>query len=362
MRIKLRYINGSVPSHVLTIPNSSPISDLISQIREQGTIPADSSLEIKHGFPPKNLELSTFEKSLPLDQLPFKLDGEQLTITHIPTTSSSSSTTTSTTQSSNTVPSKPTPSSSSITRAHTPPPAAKKRRHHSPPMQPTSNPDDPPDVLIPGRGTVTLRVMADDNSCLFRAISYVCTNSLYSVTELRQLVASTIQSDPETYNPTVLGQPIDEYCSWITMESSWGGGIELAILAQFFDIEIISMDVSTSATIRFNEPTGEGKKNHKFCVVVYSGIHYDALALSPITAYSFSSPSPESDVRIFEMGKDEDVLQAARELVGKLKERKYFTDTNKFTIKCMQCERAFVGQKEAVKHAKVTGHNDFGEY
>ncbi|KAI5793875.1 hypothetical protein DFH27DRAFT_567620 [Peziza echinospora] len=367
MRIKLRYTNSATASHVLTIPNSSPVSDLVAQIREHGSIPAGSSLEIKHGFPPKPLELATLEQTLPLDQLPFKLDGDQLTVTHVPSKPESAVASSSAGPSSSAVspPLKAQPQPT-IQRKQTPPPLAKKRRHHSPPPSKASDPDpsDPPDVLLPGRGTITLRVMADDNSCLFRAISYVCTNSLYSVTELRQLVASTIQADPITYNPTVLGQPIDDYCSWITMESSWGGGIELSILAQFFDIEIISMDVSSAATIRFNEPTStsEGNKNHKFCVVVYSGIHYDALALSPLTAYSFSSPSPESDIRIFDMDKDQDVLQGARELVSKLKERNYFTDTNKFTIKCEQCNAAFVGEKEAVKHAKQTGHSAFGEY
>lgn len=61
---------------------------------------------------------------------------------------------------------------------------------------------------------------------------------MYSVEELRQLVASTIQEDPETYSDAVLEQKRDGYCEWITMESSWGGGIELGIFANFFDMEV----------------------------------------------------------------------------------------------------------------------------
>lgn len=64
------------------------------------------------------------------------------------------------------------------------------------------------------------------------------TNSMYSVEELRQLVASTVQEDPETYSDAVLEQKRDGYCEWITMESSWGGGIELGIFANFFDMEV----------------------------------------------------------------------------------------------------------------------------
>lgn len=98
----------------------------------------------------------------------------------------------------------------------------------------------------------------------------------------------------------------------------------------------------------------------RFCIVVYSGIHYDAFALSPITAFSFSS-SPDQDVRIFEVG-DEQILQAASELVAKLKEKKYFTDTKKFTLKCTICGAAMVGESDARGHARRTGHSDFGEY
>lgn len=64
------------------------------------------------------------------------------------------------------------------------------------------------------------------------------TNSMYSVEELRQLVASTIQGDHETYSEAVLEQKRDGYCEWITMDSSWGGGIELGIFANFFDMEV----------------------------------------------------------------------------------------------------------------------------
>ncbi|KAF8428757.1 zinc finger protein [Tirmania nivea] len=197
--------------------------------------------------------------------------------------------------------------------------------------------------------------MEDDNSCLFRALSYVLTNGLTSPTELRQIVTIGIQGDPETYSAAVLGQPVDDYCQWISMESSWGGGIELAILAKFFDIEILAIDVSTLSTMRFNDPCP------RFCMLVYSGIHYDALALSPLTEYSSLLQGPDADTCIFDRG-DEGVLQAAMELVRKLKQKKYFTDTKRFTLRCGGCGVGLVGEEEARGHARSTGHTEFGEY
>ena len=43
------------------------------------------------------------------------------------------------------------------------------------------------------------------------------------------------------------------------------------------------------------------------------------------------------------------------------KERK-FTDTGSFTIRCLVCQRGLVGEKDAIAHAKETGHTNFSEY
>ncbi|CAJ0639711.1 3451_t:CDS:2, partial [Entrophospora sp. SA101] len=52
-------------------------------------------------------------------------------------------------------------------------------------------------------GYAVLREMADDNSCLFRAI------------------------DPVTYSDIILGKSRNEYCKWIAQKNSWGGAIEI---------------------------------------------------------------------------------------------------------------------------------------
>jgi ubiquitin thioesterase OTU1 len=86
--------------------------------------------------------------------------------------------------------------------------------------------------------------MPDDNSCLFRALAAaVLPGDDLSMPELRALVASTIQSQPEIYTTVVLEKRPDDYCRWIQSPNSWGGAIEMGILAQYFDIEICSIDV-----------------------------------------------------------------------------------------------------------------------
>lgn len=89
--------------------------------------------------------------------------------------------------------------------------------------------------------------MPDDNSCLFRALATaVLPGDDLTMPELRSLVASTIQSEPETYTKVVLEKSPDDYCRWIQSPDSWGGAIEMGILAQYFDIEICSIDVQVS--------------------------------------------------------------------------------------------------------------------
>lgn len=103
--------------------------------------------------------------------------------------------------------------------------------------------------------------------------------------------------------------------------------------------------------IRFNE--GMPRR----AVVVYSGIHYDALALSPPGA---SVHDPDCDEMVFDRD-DQTILAAAQELCSKLRQRHYYTDTNTFSIRCNICKKTMKGQKQVAAHATATGHNDFGE-
>lgn len=91
--------------------------------------------------------------------------------------------------------------------------------------------------------------MPDDNSCLFRAFgTAVLPGDDLSMLELRSIIASTIQGDPETYTKVVLEQSPDDYCRWIQTQDAWGGAIEMGILSKYFDIEICSIDVKVCAS------------------------------------------------------------------------------------------------------------------
>lgn len=54
-------------------------------------------------------------------------------------------------------------------------------------------------------------------------------------------------------------------------------------------------------------------------------------------------------------------FKQAEQLAVEAKSSRQFTDVNKFTLKCMQCDVHLVGQVEAQAHAKSTGHTNFGE-
>lgn len=216
---------------------------------------------------------------------------------------------------------------------------------------------DPPEVPVPTHaGTLVLRVMPDDNSCLWRALgAAVLGSALDGVTELRSLVASQIQAQPDVYTKAVLDKSPDAYCAWIQRDDAWGGYIEMGILAQQFDIEVCSISVREGRIDKFNE----GRPTR--CILVYSGIHYDVLALSPSEPpHAHADVSDDFDVKVFDSA-DDVLLIKAQELCAILQKRHYYTDTAGFAIKCNRCGWQGRGERSATEHAKQTGHMDFGE-
>ena len=127
------------------------------------------------------------------------------------------------------------------------------------------------------------------------------------------------------------------------------------ILSKHFDIEICSVDVQSLRVDSYN--TGRSTR----CILVYSGIHYDVIALSPSDApYNHSTTPPDFDTKVFE-SHDETLLQAAIKLCRSLRRRHYYTDTANFKIQCKVCGALMTGEKGATAHAEKTGHTNFGE-
>ncbi|CAO2656048.1 Nn.00g048510.m01.CDS01 [Neocucurbitaria sp. VM-36] len=328
IRIRLRAPNGQ---HTLSLDDNAAVSDLLSAISSSTDLPL---FELKWNFPPQPLDPSLYGMSTLLKDTDLKLNGAQIIVIAQATGD----------------PSEQRQEEASEAAAH-------QSQSQSAPLslqrKQASALKDTPEVPVPDRGgTVVLRVMPDDNSCMFRAVgSAVLTDSLDSMTELRSLVAQAIQRDPDYYNEAILQRSPDEYCKWISYSDSWGGGIELSILSQEFDIEIASINVQDLRVDRFNE----GKSRR--CILVYSGIHYDTIALVP---HGVSPLDAENDIKLFD-ARDDLILEAARQLCGELKKQHYYTDTQKFDIKCNTCGWKGAGEQGAVQHASETGHTDFGE-
>jgi ubiquitin thioesterase OTU1 len=178
------------------------------------------------------------------------------------------------------------------------------------------------------------RVIADDNSCLFNSVGYVLLSQAQDqAMSLRLLVADTVRSNPSVYTAAFLGTTPSDYCNQITMPKVWGGAIELAIFADHFKTEIVSIDVETAKPYLF----GEGKGYEERVFVLYSGIHYDALA-QPL--------NNRPDKTIFST--DEDVSFKAALLVAEEERKAHrYTNTNNFSLQCSICRTALVGQTEA---------------
>lgn len=196
------------------------------------------------------------------------------------------------------------------------------------------------------------RVVPADNSCLFTSIYYVVEGGVYDpacAPEMRNLIAQIVASDPESYSEAILGKTNQEYCDWIRRDDTWGGAIEVSILSKFYQCEICVVDTQTVRIDRFGEDAGYSKR----VLLIYDGIHYDPL----------ERRIPNSDIppqTIFSAS-DDIVLAQALELADEARRKRQFTDVNRFTLRCMVCQKGLTGQVEAREHAKETGHTNFGE-
>ena len=378
MRIRLRAPSGQ---SVINIDETATVKDLQAQISKETSL---QSFDVKYGYPPKALPLEQYKPTDQLSSLDVKLNGESLIISSKERRPSRSAGEASSSQTSSSAAAS-TPSSSQKSQGDSqssqsttksgggfsfggvgvaPEP---ERSKPPPPSKPAAAPlslnrkqtgveSDPPEVpLAEMGGTLVLRIMPDDNSCLFRAVGNAVLGGMDTMTELRSIIAQTIQANQDDYPEVVLERKPDDYCKWIQTEDAWGGGIELSILSKHFDIEICSIDVQSLRVDRFNE----GRPTR--CIVVYSGIHYDTIALSPSDPpYTKSYAPPEFDTKTFDAA-DPVVLEKAGEICRILQGRHYFTDTAAFHIRCNVCGGQFVGEKGATEHASKTGHMDFGE-
>lgn len=98
---------------------------------------------------------------------------------------------------------------------------------------------------------------------------------LSSGSYMREIIANAVKENTEEFSEAVLGKPNEDYCKWIQNSNSWGGAIEVSILANFYGIEIAVIDTQSGSISRF----GEDKDYPHRVFLIYDGIHYDPLYL-----------------------------------------------------------------------------------
>jgi len=322
----------------ITLPDDggATVGDLLREITEKTSI---AHFDIKYSYPPKPLPLDQSQRSQLLSDLEVKLNGEQLII------------------SAKEAPKQEVPEKKIPTKDSSPSKSSKAKSSGPVSLKKKSMVGDVPEIPFPERGaTVVLRVMPDDNSCLFRAFgTAVVPGDDRSMHELRSIVATAVQSQPDIYSKVVLEQEPDNYCAWIQTSDAWGGAIELNILANFFDVEICSIDVQSGRVDRYNEDAP------RRCILVYSGIHYDLIVQSPSEPpHTRATNTPDFDKRIFDSDDDE-ILIKAQELCNMLQAKHYYTDTGGMAIRCEDCDVVVYGQAQAQVHAEQTGHYNMAE-
>lgn len=316
--LKVKTKSGQHVVNSLTKENT--IKDLKEILSQLSSIPV-SRLQVLSGFPPKTFDITKDDLDLGKSGL---ATGDTLILEEKPESS---------------IPKVQTESGSTSTQTTNSTSGAPK------PDVSEDNPYECPGILMK-------HVVPADNSCLFSSVNFVLNGKIDETGEaapyLRQLVAETIRNEGYNYDEAILGKPIEEYCKWILDDKSWGGAIELAILSNFYGIEISVVDTINAIINRFGED-----QNYPLRVfLMFDGIHYDPLYLEPLNGDKIQTMFPTADERI---------LREAETLAQEAKSSRQFTNLNKFTLKCMDCNIFLKGQIEAQAHAKSTGHMNFRE-
>lgn len=331
--IRLRYPKGITTLQIDL--DKALVQDLQQEIFGVSEIPP-SQQELRSGYPPQSLAIVP---ELPLSSLGLK-PGDQVIVNQ--SISSLGRT-------------PPSPPKANLTPASSQPPQESVPQPNSSRLAPRSS---GPDYVETPNGVLMHRIVPDDNSCLFSSIALIFEQDARKAQRIRQVVADGIRADMETYNEAILGSSRDAYIATILRPATWGGAIELGILAKHYGTEIASIDVETGRFDRFEPPLEASTGNR--CIVIYSGIHYDAASLAPM-----ADAPPEWHQTVFPIisaDEDDPILSAAKELATILRAKKAYTNTATFDIKCEDCGKGLKGEKDARMHAQETGHVRFGEY
>ena len=207
----------------------------------------------------------------------------------------------------------------------------------------------PAGARVASASTTSMRVhkISADNSCLFASIAHLVLGTVSTARELRSVCARAVLDQPGVFTATVLGKEPRAYARWIEQPSSWGGEIELSILADHLRCCLIVHDVQHRTRLAY------GSSAFPCCAfLAYTGIHYDALVAAAAAGTAGATTFASGDAAA-EAG--------AAALVAELNATRQFTHVAGMTIECMECRKALKGVPQASAHAHATGHTRFGE-
>ncbi len=295
MRLRCR---SSAGTHTLSgLGECATLGDLRKKIREATSAAAGAAFEIKFGFPPRTVaageDAGTTLASLGI------ADGEALQVREVEAGAASASISGG--------------KKDEVRASAAAEPAGGAATVGGPGVAAPAAPAEGDGLSISLRDGSQLvkRVIVSDNSCLFNSVGYVVARRRDMAQELRHVVARDVAADPATFSAAVLEKEPAEYCKWILDPQRWGGQIELQVLASHFQKEIAAFDIRTKRCDLY----GQGMGYRERAMVIYDGLHYDALALS-----AFGGAPEELDVTLFEVSTAllQEAQQAAEQLVSRL--------------------------------------------
>lgn len=175
-------------------------------------------------------------------------------------------------------------------------------------QQTLANPSTTVQKSLSTVGQLSRYAVPADNSCLFTSVYFVLHSGKFDLSSnkyLRNLVASKIESDQLTYSEAMLGRSNADYCQWIRRDDSWGGGIELAILTQEYQIEICVLNTESGGRIDY---FGEDRHFPYRVFLLYDNLHYDPVCLVTYDVVEqkqmFQTKFPRTNETILSLAKD----------------------------------------------------------
>jgi len=132
----------------------------------------------------------------------------------------------------------------------------------------------------PERAHFIRRICPADNSCLFHACAYLLKQkSRVDGPSLRALCAEVIESHPDMFNRSTIGEDPRHYANSLRQPTMWGGAIEIQVMSFWFQTELVALDLESCNVCRFGQ--GEGYSVRAF--LVYTGQQVNEISPSPST-------------------------------------------------------------------------------